>query len=305
MAFSLALQPSANDGPQKRPLLSAKGVWIKNVQLQLTGALDVVDQGFFIGRSVKTTSAFASALPSSNTLLQIFGASMVTQRVFNGFLNEWDICTEFNPHETSDNDLLDWNDETETDAFGTSPAHLPSRDGTITLDLSTDVPVADYTSNLEGVFPDALDVPPDDFPIDSFGDYLYSCFGLEEEHPATSINAKEFERVCRVFGYYGGGFSNLEWAMEAPAHNLLNYLLTEQTPIPPRDHGSMAEIILQSQVAASRTRDEHDKVCYVLSGKGDDHPLPWVLMVTDPVTILHCLRQSPASRTPDIARYLL
>jgi hypothetical protein len=209
------------------------------------------------------------------------------QRIYNGFLNEWDVCTEFDESESPDTEK--WEDT----IHGSPEPPAPDQEATSSQDLS---------NNLDDLLMSYTEEEPE-LAWETFPDFLSLRFGLIAEDIPISVSEADLSRIPKILGHAPENHSHLPRAWQAPAQALIRFSVTGCGPKPPRDDKEIAEIVKEAEVAATRIKAHKDKIVFALKGK-DDAETPWTLLVTDPIAVLQCLRKSPGPKTTDIAKYL-
>jgi len=214
------------------------------------------------------------------------------QRVYNGFLNEWDICTELDPGERPD-DLSD-DDESPLPPTG------PPTSGTL-----QPLPQPNYQEVLATAYPrDVEEENDDELEWELFEDALGYWYGLVADITSPAMPSADVQKVRQVFGWSSDQVQ-LPRLWQQPAVALYRYLLG-QGPAPIRDFEDMGDVIRESLIVATRIEIVGQDPIYLLRGKADKRTNPqWVIMVNHAASVLRALRISCGPRSPDIVKYLL
>ena len=145
-----------------------------------------------------------------------------TQRWYNGFRDEWDLCSKFDPlaenQDSSDEDNSSDNNSEPLPAYS-DPA--PAREINAVGDLMHDL------ANIHDDGPPPE--PSPDIPVKTLDDAAYNKFGFQEEYPLPSgTTSLAWKHVHKLLGE-GYGTSRqgvLSWEMQESLSTFFGYLAT-------------------------------------------------------------------------------
>ena len=147
-----------------------------------------------------------------------------TQRRYDGFRDEWDLCSEFDP---SAEDQVSDDDDSSDDSDEPLPAYSPPPPA---CEINA---VGDLMRDLANIRDDGPPLEPNpDIPVETLDDVAYNKFGFQEEFPPPSgTTGLAWERVRKLLGE-GYGISRqgvLSHEMQQSMSTFFGYLATAKT----------------------------------------------------------------------------
>jgi hypothetical protein len=226
------------------------------------------------------------------------------QRIYNGFLDEWDICTEFDIHEHPD-DMSD-SDSDEPQAMD---VFIPS--STIGACLSQTIPPVDYSLDLAETYkPEIVEEP--NLEWDPIEEFLYGHYGLIESRDAhpLEVDSEDVKKACKIFGVDEvRKILPRSWLL--PMWTLFQHLIDlDHGPQPACDLDKnllIRKTLEDSSISVERVENPNTKdVSYLLRGNKDDKDSrKWVVMVHSAASALHCIRKAPGPQSSHIVAFFL
>jgi hypothetical protein len=263
------------------------------------------------------------------------------QRRFNSFFNEWDVCSEFDPTEISDDLRDDWEEDTEDESFfvidmsisvprfpadGSPPPTtvnpsvsvqeventLPSASSQLPADSNLNA----FRSDLQAAFQAETTPNPSEGSIllpDDLPDILYHRYGVMDE-PSEVENTSAFQltwhRTRMIFGDIESKLDpNDLKRWHGPAISMVKYVspksseLHSPPPPPPRDFDDAETMaLIFNSGNVVTTRFRAGE--WVLKGISPASSMDWNIVV-DAATAIQCLRDQWGPTDANIVTNLL
>jgi hypothetical protein len=227
------------------------------------------------------------------------------QRRFDGFSNEWDICTEFSPDDISDSLAY------EIAYGGGTTTRL---EDALPRDMATDLGHEHYRRDLENIYKTMSKTMNDDFADqilqqDDFHDILPRWYGLclDSSKLYEHITEKQWNVAHMILGQ-PNPIIDKHWMR--PVAALVKFFVPRyEGPDSPPERDLDSPSLIQRNIVSSDLFVRYSCACenpgYLLQPKISDRNHPqWTLMVEDPAAILYCLRSLRGHSSAQIALHL-